>query len=56
MYIYCKGFKDFVKNELLRYGGKIKTFEQLFESVCKIDNDWYECSMERKGKYDLNYK
>jgi len=26
------------------------------EAACKIDNNWYERSMEKKGKYNPNYK
>lgn len=55
-YAYRKGLKDFVKDELVRHGGTIENLEQLIEAACKIDNDWYERSMEKKGKYDPNYR
>lgn len=55
-YAYRKGLKDFVKDELLRYSGTTDTLETLIEAACKIDNDWYERNMEKKGKYDPNYK
>ena len=55
-YAYRKGLKDFVKDELLRYSGTMDTLKTLIKAACKIDNDWYKRNMEKKGKYDLNYK
>jgi Retrotransposon gag protein/Zinc knuckle len=55
-YQYKRGLKDSVKDELLRYGGDTDTLASLIEAACKIDNDWYERSMERKGKFDPNYR
>src|SRR4051794_7914870 len=55
-FLYRKNLKDFLKDELLRSGREIRTLEELAEEACKIDNMWYERSMERKGKYDPDYK
>jgi hypothetical protein len=55
-YQYRKGLKDFVKDELLRTGQKTDTLENLIAAACEIDNAWYERSMEKKGKYDPDYK
>jgi hypothetical protein len=53
---YRKGLKDFVKDELVRYPGETSTLEKLIDAACEIDNRWYERSMEKKGKFDPNYK
>jgi hypothetical protein len=55
-YQYRKGLKDFVKDELLRTGHSTDTLESLITAACEIDNAWYERSMEKKGKYDPDYK
>ena len=55
-YQYRKGLKDFVKDELLRTGHSTETLEELIQAACEIDNAWYERSMERKGKYDPDYR
>ena len=55
-YQYRKGLKDFVKDELLRTAHDTSTLENLIAAACEIDNAWYERSMERKGKYDPDYK
>jgi hypothetical protein len=55
-YAYRKGLKDFVKDELLRTGQKTDTLETLITAACEIDNAWYERSMEKKGKYDPDYR
>jgi hypothetical protein len=55
-YQYRKGLKDSVKDELLRTGHSTNTLEELIAASCEIDNAWYERSMERKGKYDPDYK
>jgi hypothetical protein len=55
-YQYRKGLKDFVKDKLLRTGHSTSTLEELIAAACEIDNAWYERSMERKGKYDPDYK
>lgn len=55
-YQYRKGLKDLVKDELLRTGHSTTTLEELVKAACEIDNAWYERSMERKGKYDPDYK
>ena len=53
---YRKGLKDFVKDELIRYSGSTDSFEDLIKAACEIDNQWYERNMEKKGKYDPNYR
>jgi Retrotransposon gag protein/Zinc knuckle len=54
---YYKGLKEFVKDELLRHPNqKIETLDQLIQVSCEVDNAWYERGMERKGKYDPDYK
>lgn len=55
-YQYRKGLKDFVKDELLRTGQKTDTLETLIAAACEIDNAWYERGMEKKGKYDPDYR
>ena len=32
------------------------TLKTLIEAACKIDNNWYKRNMEKKGKYNPNYK
>jgi hypothetical protein len=53
---YYKGLKEFVKDELLRTGHKTNSLGTLIQAACEIDNAWYERSMEKKGKYDPDYK
>jgi hypothetical protein len=53
---YYKGLKDFLKDKLFRTGQKTETLKQLIKAVYEIDNAWYERGIERKGKYNPDYK
>jgi hypothetical protein len=53
---YYKRLKDFLKDELFRTRQKTKTLEQLIKTAYKIDNAWYKRGIERKGKYNPDYK
>jgi hypothetical protein len=55
-YTYRRGLKDSVKDELVRYTGRTDSLELLIKAACEIDNAWYERTMERKGKYDPDYR
>ena len=46
--MFCKGLKNNVKNELLRYGGIINSINSLICALIKVDNKLYKRAIEKK--------
>lgn len=45
-----------MKNELLYIKHNTTILERFILVACEINNAWYKRSMERKGKYNPDYK
>ena len=46
--MFQRGFKNNVKDELMRYEGRIDTFENLIEAAIGLDDKLYERAMKRR--------
>ena len=47
---YRRGLKDSVKKELMRYGGKVDSFNDLINASIELDNKLYELSKELRNE------
>ena len=48
MVIYCRGLKENIKDELIRYRGVLDTLDSLIEEVIEINNKLFKRSIEKR--------
>ena len=46
--MFRRGLKDYIKDELTRSGAALETLRELIKELIKINDKWYERSIERK--------